>query len=121
MDPIAPAPPPLQDDMGVLALEELALTLLQDSTLLLDDETFVLELDFTELLLDDFLVAIEDDDLTTLDDDSTKEGSTELLSSPQAVKKIAAQTEAVKINLFILRIYKKIHCATHPNPSDRNT
>ena len=106
MDPIVPAPPPLQDDMGVLALEELALTLLLDSTLLLDDETFVLELDFTELLLDDFLVAVEDDDLTTLEDNSS-DGSTELLSSPQAAKKITAQTEAVKINLFILRIIAK--------------
>lgn len=107
MDPIAPAPPPLQDDKGVLALEELALALLLDSTLLLDDVTFVLELDFTELLLDDFLVAVEDDDLTTLEDDSSDGSVIKLPSSPQAAKKRAAQTEAVKVNFFILCIITK--------------
>lgn len=92
MDPIAPAPPPLQDDMGDETLEELGMTAEED-----------------------------DEDRTTLDDDSSKEGSTELLSSPQAAKKIAAQTDAIKENLFILPIYKKVHSATLPNPSNRNT
>ena len=67
MDPIAPAPPPLQDDMGDETLEELGMTAEED-----------------------------DEDRTTLDDDSSKEGSTELLSSQQAAKKIAAQTDAIK-------------------------
>jgi hypothetical protein len=49
----------------------------------------------------------EDEDRTTLDEESSKEGSTELLSSPQAAKKRAAQTDAIKVNLFIARIYKK--------------
>ena len=92
MDPIAPAPPPLQDDMGDETLEELGMTAEED-----------------------------DEDRTTLDDDSSKEGSTELLSSPQAAKKRAAQTDAIKVNLFIARIYKKVHNATLPNPSNRNT
>lgn len=75
MDPIAPAPPPLQDDMGDETLEELRMT----------------EKD-------------EDEDRTTLDDDSSKEGSTELLSSPHAAKKSATLTDAIKVYLFIARI-----------------
>ena len=80
------------------------------SIFLLDDEVFTLELDFaelllfTELLLDDFFVVVEDDDLTMLDDDSSKDGSTELLSSPQAARKRAIETEVQRTNLFILRI-----------------
>ena len=77
MDPIAPAPPPLHD-MGDETLEELGMT----------------EKD-------------EDEDRTTLDEESSKEGSTELLSSPHAAKKRATQTDAIKVNLFIARIYKK--------------
>ena len=78
MDPIASGSPPLQDDKGDETLEELGMTAEED-----------------------------DEDRTTLDDESSKEGSTELLSSPHAAKKKATQTDAVKVNLFILRIYKK--------------
>ena len=74
----------------------------------LDEDTFLFELDFAELLLDGFFAVVEDDDLTMLDDDSSKDGSTELLSSPQAAKKSAIETEAQKTSLFILHNIKKI-------------
>lgn len=81
MDPIAPAPapPPLQDDMGDETLEELGMTAEEE----------------------------DDEDSATLDDDLSKNGSAELLSSPHAAKKRAAQTEAVKVNFFILCIITK--------------
>jgi hypothetical protein len=50
-----------------------------------DCSTFLLELDFAELLLDEF----------------SNDGFAGLLSSPQAAKKSAAQTDAIKVNLFI--------------------
>ena len=58
MDPIAPAPPPLQDDMGDETLEELGMTAEED-----------------------------DEDRATLDDESSKEGSTELPSSHKRQRK----------------------------------
>ena len=101
--------------MPGITLDELWMAEEEDcSTFLLDDEALTLELDFaelllfTELLLNDFFVVVEDDDLTMLDDDSSKDGSTELLSSPQAAKKSPIQTETQKTSLFILRNIQKI-------------
>ena len=49
----------------------------------------------------------DDEDRATLDEDSSEGRVAEPPSSPQAAKKKATQTDAVKVNLFILRIYKK--------------
>lgn len=85
-------------------LDELRLVEDEDcSTFLLDEDVFLLELDFAELLLDDFFVLDEDEDLTTLEDDSSEGSVIELLSSPQARRKIIIKIEIRSANLFIIR------------------
>ena len=49
----------------------------------------------------------DDEDRATLDEDSSEGRVAEPPSSPQAAKKNAAQTEAVKVNFFILCIITK--------------
>ena len=72
-------------------------------------DPFVTSADSVTLLLEELGMTEEEDDedRATLDEDSSEGRVAEPPSSPQAAKKKATQTDAVKVNLFILRIYKK--------------
>lgn len=71
-------------------------------------DPFVTSADSVTLLLEELgMTEDEDEDRATLDEDSSEGRVAEPPSSPQAAKKKATQTDAVKVNLFILRIYKK--------------
>ena len=71
-------------------------------------DPFVTSAGSVTLLLEELgMTEDEDEDRATLDEDSSEGRVAEPPSSPQAAKKKATQTDAVKVNLFILRIYKK--------------